>query len=88
MVDQIFSSIHTVLSSLCDCFSNGNFDIHRYWTCKSRKRRKVSNYFILDSVAKNARKRTNVEIESKATKNRTPRSVKRHKLSCRYNNGD
>jgi len=88
MVDQITSSISTIPLSLRDCFVNGEVDIYRYWTYKRRKRRKMNNLLILDSIVKKTRKRTNIEMESKPINDRTPRSVKRHKLLYRDDNGD
>ena len=85
---QITSSISTIPSSLHDCFVNGEVDIYRYWTYKRRKRRKMNNLLILDSIVKKTRKRTNIEMESKPINDRTPRSVKRHKLLYRDDNGD
>ena len=67
---------------------NGEVDIYRYWIHKCRKRRKMNESLILDSIIKNTRKRNNVEMECKAIKERTPRSLKRHKLLHRDDNGD
>ena len=88
MADQINSSITTIPSSLCDCFVNGEVDICRYWIYKHRNRRKMNNSLVLYSIVKNIRKRTNDEMECKATKDRGPRSLKRNKLLCRDDNGD
>ena len=88
MVDQTISSISTIPLSFRDCFVSGEVDAHCYWICKRRKRRKMSNSLVLDSVVKSTRKCTNVEMECKSMKDRAPRSVKRHKLSYRGNNDD
>ena len=72
MVDQITSSMSTIPLSLHDCFVNREVDIYCYWTYKRQKRRMMNNLFFLDSIVKKTRKRTNIEMESKAIKDRTP----------------
>ena len=76
MVNDINSSMHAIPLSLRDCFENGEFYIYSCWTYKRRKRRKMNNSLILDSIIKKTRKYTNVEMESNAIKYHTPRFVK------------
>ena len=48
----------------------------------------MNNSLVLDSIVKNTRKRTNNELECKAMKDRTSRSMKWNKLLHHYDNGD
>ena len=88
MVDQITISIYAIPLSLRNCFVNGEVDIYRYCIFKRRKRGKINNSLVLDSIVKKTRKRTNIKMDFKAIKDCTPRSLKRHKLLHRDNNGD
>ena len=88
MVDQITISIYAIPLSLRNCFVNGEVDIYRYCIFKRRKRGKINNSLVLDSIVKKTRKRTNIKMDFKAIKDCTPRSLKRHKLLHRDDNGD
>ena len=78
-------SILTTPLSFKDCFADGEVDINRYWNYKRRRRRKTNASQILTAIIKKTRKR---KIDEPLVYNCRTRSVKKHKLMYRDDDGN
>lgn len=87
MLNQISSTINTIPLSVYDCLINGEIDIHHYKIYMHQKQRNIKNLRTLDSLINKTRKRSNIELESPLLNDHKPRSVKKHKLLYRDDDG-
>ena len=78
-------SILTTPLSFKDCFVDGEVDINRYWNYKRRRGRKTNASQILTAIIKKTRKR---KIDEPLVYNCRTRSVKKHKLMYRDDDGN
>ena len=83
---DISSSIHRAPISLHDYLVDGEIDVHHHWMYKRRQRKKRKESDLMNFIIGKKRKRSSKELNT--PKEDRYRSVKKHKLLYRDDNGN